>query len=96
MSRFIMSALLCTFAFAQTAHAIAPVNVASLNRGELARLKAMDPNDDKTLAGMLFKDKNKGNCPLTGHSGDRHANTHRPREQVASASGGVGERDSIR
>lgn len=97
MSRFIMSALLCTFAFAQTAHAVAPVSVAKRNSRELAALQAKDPNDDKTVAGMQFKLEKKHDCPLTRHNGDRNADTHPAAEQVASASGGtVNGRDSVR
>jgi hypothetical protein len=87
MSRFIMSALLCTFAFAQSAHAIAPAIVAKRTGRELAALQAKDPNDDKTAAGMKFKEEKKKECKLAGHQGSRNENTQ-PQEQVAAVSGG--------
>lgn len=89
MSRFIMSALLCTFAFAQTAHAIAPVSVAKRNARELAALQSKDPNDENTSAGKQYRLEKKKDCPLASHKGDRDGNTHPKREQVAASSGGA-------
>ena len=88
MSRFIMSALLCTFAFAQTAHAVAPVSVAKRNSRELAALKSKDPNDENTPEGIKYKLEKKQECSLASHKGDRNADTHPADEQVASASNG--------
>ncbi len=95
MSRFILSALLCTFAFAQSAHAIAPVSVAKRTGRELAALQAKDPNDDRTVAGMQFKQEQKKDCPLSRHNGGRNDNSH-PEEQVAATSAGkVGGKDTV-
>lgn len=97
MSRFIMSALLCTFSFAQSAYAIAPVSIAKRNNRELAALKAKDPNDETTLAGMQFELEKKHDCPLARHNGERNENTQPAKEQVAAVSGGaVSSHDSIR
>lgn len=96
MSRLIMSALLCTFAFAQSANAIAPVSVAKRTGRELAALQAKDPNDDRTVAGRQFKEEQKKDCPLSRHNGGRNDNSH-PEEQVAAASGGaVNSHDTVR
>jgi hypothetical protein len=97
MSRFIMSALLCTFAFAQSANAIAPVSVAKRNSRELAALQAKDPNDATTLAGKQFELEKKQDCPLARHNGDRNDNTQPAKEQVAAVSGGaVNSHDTVR
>lgn len=97
MSRFIMSALLCTFAFAQTAHAVAPVSVAKRNSRELAALQAKDPNDENTPEGIKYKLEKKQECSLASHKGDRNSDSHPAEEQVASASTGtVNGQDTIR
>ncbi len=88
MSRYILSALLCTFGFAQSAFAIAPVSVAKRSSRELAALQSQDPNDDKTSAGMNYRVEKKKECPLASHKGDRDGNTNAKPEQVAAASGG--------
>lgn len=84
MSRVLLSVFFCAMAVGQTALAIAPTRVTSLQS-----LQQKDPNDYRTPAGRAYSFEKKATCSAQKHGGGRYEKT--AAEQLAAVSGGATE-----